>query len=71
LEKELSTITKAEWIAFDWFDSSEFGSNDDRIMSRGKRRTPDEAMQAKINWEETEDEFNEATGIVPEEGDGG
>jgi hypothetical protein len=60
IEKNLSEITKAEWVTFNWFDNQEFGSPEERLMVRGSRRTPDEAMQAQINWDETADLIKEA-----------
>lgn len=51
--KALSSITRAAWIAYHWEDCTELGDND-RMMIRSFRRTPDEAAQAADDWDNTE-----------------
>lgn len=52
--KGISEITRKEWIAWRWVDVTE-GGESDRMFMRQLRRTPDEAYQAMIEWDETEE----------------
>lgn len=54
MQKKLSEITRAEWISFNWIDITEMG-DEERMMLRGFRRTPDEAYQAMEEWDATAD----------------
>jgi len=59
MQKKLSEITRAEWITFQWYDATEMG-DEERMLLKGLMRTPDEAAQARIDWDETEAERKEA-----------
>ncbi len=59
MEKKLSEITRAEWIAFNWFETTEMGDEERRFL-RNYGRTPDEAAQAQIDWDDTEEARTEA-----------
>ena len=50
--KKLSEITRAEWIALVWIESTEMGS-DERMFLASGARTPDEAAQAREDWDST------------------
>lgn len=54
MEKQLIDITRAEWIAFNWIDVTQMGDQG-KVLISGRRRTPDERMQAMIDWGETEE----------------
>ena len=58
MDKKLSEITRAEWIAFNWIEiQASFEDGEDRrFMTQGKR-TPSEAAQAAIDWDSTEEEL--------------
>jgi len=51
--KELSTITRKEWIAYRWMELPQVFGSDDRMFSKAGIRTPDEAMQAMEDWDLT------------------
>ena len=55
MEKKLSEINRAEWIAFRWIEiDPAFGSDDDdRVFMDQGKRTPDEAAQAADDWDST------------------
>lgn len=53
--KKLAEITRLEWVVFQWFDITEMGDQE-RMMIRGHRRTPDEAAQAMEEWDITAEE---------------
>ena len=55
IEKNLSDITRTDWVAFHWAEREEFGQND-RVFMRVARRAPDEAAQAAEDWDSTADE---------------
>jgi hypothetical protein len=57
LAKGLREITRTEWIKYRWIDVTEMG-DEDRMLTQGPPRTPDEMVQAMNDWEETE-EFRE------------
>lgn len=59
MEKKLSQITRTEWIAFSWLETIE-GGDEERTFLRSYARTPDEAAQAQIDWDETEEARTEA-----------
>lgn len=54
MEKNLTEITREEWIAFRWVEiPPSMGDEDERMFRVAGRRTPDEAMQAMEDWEVT------------------
>ena len=53
--KKLSEITRADWIAYQWEETTSMGDNE-RMFQRGFRRTPDEAAQAMEEWDMTAEE---------------
>jgi hypothetical protein len=55
MEKELSKITREEWIKYQWFDATQMGDTE-RMMGRAFLRTPDESYQAMMEWDETAEE---------------
>jgi hypothetical protein len=55
MQKELSKITRTEWIKWQWIDVTEIGDGE-RFMLRNYLRTPDEAAQAAENWDMTAEE---------------
>lgn len=50
--KEISDITRAEWIAFQWIEDTQIG-DEERIFVSAGRRTPEEAAQARDDWDST------------------
>lgn len=56
--KKLSEITKKEWVRFNWIDLTEPGDSE-RMMGKMLQRTPEEAMAAMMQWEETEEYFSD------------
>ena len=50
--KKITEITRAEWIAFQWLEDQQFGDEERTFISTG-RRTPDEAAQARDDWDST------------------
>ena len=67
MEKKLSEINRAEWIAFRWIEiEPAFGADgDDRVFMAQGKRTPDEAAQAADDWDSTMLERNQFDGIEP------
>jgi predicted RecB family nuclease len=59
MERKLSEIIRAEWIAFQWIETTQ-GGDEERMFLRHLRRTPDEAAQAQIDWDDTEEARREA-----------
>ena len=55
MRKKLSEITRQEWIAYQWIESTVMG-DEERTFESGFKRTPDEAMEAAYNWDETKEE---------------
>ena len=55
MEKELSQITRKEWVAYRWIEipPTMDDSDDDRVFRSAGRRSPDEAYQALEEWEVT------------------
>jgi hypothetical protein len=52
MEKALSQITREEWIGIRWIETDEMGQ-DDRMFVPNGFRTPDEAAQAREEWDTT------------------
>lgn len=57
-EKNLSEITRSEWIAFRWVEIQPTmgDDSDERVFTKNGRRTPDEAAQAMEEWDLTAEE---------------
>lgn len=55
MEKKLSEITRKEWIAFQWQETTTM-EDEERTFLRGHGRTPDEARQAAEDWDLTAEE---------------
>jgi len=53
MEKELGSITRSEWVAFRWVEAPQSYGDDERIFVSQGKRTPDEAYQAMMEWDET------------------
>ena len=51
--KALTDITRQEWIAFRWAEAPQSYGDDERTFISQGRRTPDEAYQAMMEWDET------------------
>lgn len=60
IRKNLSEITRTEWIKWRWQEEPGSFGDEDRVFVRGFRRAPDEARQALEDWDLTEEERNEA-----------
>lgn len=60
MEKRLSEITRAEWIAFRWVEAPQAMEDEDRIFITDGKRTPDEAAQAAEDWDMTAEERESA-----------
>jgi hypothetical protein len=59
MEKKLSEITRAEWIAFRWVETLPAGlvdGTEERLFCDNGKRTPDEAAQAMDEWDMTAEE---------------
>ncbi len=56
MEKRLSEITSAVWIAFRWVEAPQAMEDEDRIFITDGKRTPDEAAQAAEDWDMTAEE---------------
>ena len=57
LEKCLSDITRAEWIAINWIEIDPvMGDSGDRVFMGNNKRTPNEAMEAAMDWDSTAEE---------------
>ena len=55
--KELSKITRQEWVAFRWVEIPPvMGDDDERMFRTAGKRTPDEAYCAMEEWEVTEED---------------
>ena len=50
--KKITEITRSEWIAFQWAEDSQMGDEERTFIPTG-RRTPDEAAQARDDWDST------------------
>ncbi len=66
MEKELSKITRTEWIKYQWTDVTQMG-DEERIMLQGFLRTPDESYQAMEEWEVTAEDRGVEDEPEPEE----
>ena len=54
MEKNLTEISRDEWIAFRWVEiPPSMGDDDERMFRPAGRRTPDEALTAMEEWEVT------------------
>lgn len=65
--KELSKITRQEWVAFRWIEIPPvMGDDDERMFRTAGRRTPDEAYSAMEEWEVTEEDrdIQEEKGVI-------
>lgn len=49
--KNLSEITRKEWIMFEWREVPTDFEEPERVFVKGQARTPSEAMQAAEEWE--------------------
>jgi hypothetical protein len=58
MEKSLAEITRAEWIVFNWIETTQSG-DEERMFTAMGRRTPDEAAQAGTDFDETEEALKE------------
>lgn len=58
MEKKLSEITRAEWIALRWIEipPTMDDDGDERMFRDDGKRTPDEARQAMEDWDVTAEE---------------
>lgn len=56
MEKKLSEITRAEWIAFRWIEAPQAMGDEEREFRTDGKRTPDEAVQAAEEWDMTVEE---------------
>ena len=56
MEKNLSDITRAEWIAYRWIEEPQAMGSDERIFMTDGKRTPNEAAQAAEDWDFTAEE---------------
>jgi hypothetical protein len=59
MEKNLSEITRSEWIAFNWVEINPTmgdGGSDERVFTANGKRTPTEAAQAMEEWDVTAEE---------------
>ena len=64
MEKPISEITRAEWMVFNWLETTQAGDEERMFEAIGKR-TPDEAVQAGSDY----DELQEAIKTLQEEQD--
>jgi len=55
MKKKLSEITRKEWIALCWVEATEMG-DEERTFLAEQKRTPDEAMRARDEWDLTAEE---------------
>jgi len=56
MQKKLSEITRAEWVALQWYEVPPTMGMDDRVFMAEARRTPDESAQAATDWDSTAEE---------------
>jgi hypothetical protein len=61
MQKNLSEITRSDWIAFRWVEAQQAMGDDDRTFISDGKRTPDEAAQAAEDWDQTAEERAEFT----------
>lgn len=54
IEKRIEDITRKEWIRYRWAEiPTSMGDEDDRMFRTAGYRTPDEAYQSMMEWDET------------------
>jgi hypothetical protein len=58
IQKNLSDITRKDWIAFHWNEVTDM-SDTDRVFVRVAKKTPAEAMQAMEEWDVTAEELKD------------
>ena len=70
MEKELSQITRKEWVAYRWIEIPPVmgDSDDERVFRSAGRRTPEEAMQALEEWVVTAEDRGVDVEPEPEKG---
>jgi len=58
MEKALSEISREEWVKFRWVEVAPVmgDGEDERMFETRGARTPDEAYQAMMEWDETAEE---------------
>ena len=56
MRKPLAEITRDEWVSFNWGEVPASFGDGDRIFEANQRRSPDEACQAAMDWDSTEEE---------------
>ena len=56
MQKELSQISRSEWIAFQWIEAPRAMGDEDRTFMTDGKRTPTEAAQAAEEWDMTAEE---------------
>jgi hypothetical protein len=58
MEKALSEISREEWVKFRWVEVAPVMGDDsgERTFETRGKRTPDEAYQAMMEWDETAEE---------------
>jgi hypothetical protein len=49
--KTIRELRRHEWIAFEWYEVSDYSSVERRLL-RGHLRTPDEGARAAKEWDE-------------------
>ncbi len=59
MDKELSKITRTEWVAYRWVEMPQAMGDDERWFVTDGKRTPDEAAQAAEDWDSTAEERTE------------
>ncbi|PKN20886.1 MAG: hypothetical protein CVU71_03655 [Deltaproteobacteria bacterium HGW-Deltaproteobacteria-6] len=62
MQKKLSEITRAEWVAIIWLECGE--EDGERLFMANGRRTPDEAMNAAEEWEVFQQANDEVNSVV-------
>lgn len=69
IEKPLSQVTRKEWIQYQWYDVTQLGDQE-RVMQRGFKRTPDESIEAMNQWDCLEEELSDKEESDKEESEG-
>ena len=57
--KQLSEITRKDWILYCWIEVESYFGDNDRTFVLGAKRTPSEALQAAEEWAFLESVENE------------
>lgn len=65
MRKTLSEITRAEWVVYQWEETTAMG-DDERTFEQSGRRTPDEALQAAEEWDVMAEALHELEGAPAE-----